>query len=71
MPYTNVDIFREKGLKVWEPLNFMKKLVKKKIIVDLFAVISLTSFYITNGFHRPGENRYGFLKGYFPMYEPL
>jgi hypothetical protein len=40
MPYTNVDIFREKGLKVWEPLNFMKKLVKKKIIVDLFTVIS-------------------------------
>jgi hypothetical protein len=30
MPYTNVDIFREKGAqsfskKVWEPLNFMKK----------------------------------------------
>jgi hypothetical protein len=33
MPYTNVDIFREKGpknvsKKVWEPLNFMKKWVK-------------------------------------------
>jgi hypothetical protein len=30
MPYTNVDIFREKGAKgfskkVWEPLNLMKK----------------------------------------------
>jgi hypothetical protein len=30
MPYTNVDIFREKGAQsfakeVWEPLNFMKK----------------------------------------------
>jgi hypothetical protein len=30
MPYTNVDIFREKGVKsfskkVWEPLNFMRK----------------------------------------------
>jgi hypothetical protein len=30
MPYTNIDIFREKGVqifskKVWEPLNFMKK----------------------------------------------
>jgi hypothetical protein len=30
MPYTNVDIFREKGAqsfskKVWEPLNFMEK----------------------------------------------
>jgi hypothetical protein len=29
MPYTNVDIFREKGTKskkkrVWEPLKFMK-----------------------------------------------
>jgi hypothetical protein len=35
MPYTNVDIFREKGAKSlpkkdWEPLNFMKKWVKKK-----------------------------------------
>jgi hypothetical protein len=34
MPYTNVNIFREKGAKslskkVWEPLNFMKKWVKK------------------------------------------
>jgi hypothetical protein len=32
MPYRNVDIFREKGVKsfsknVWEPLNFMKKWV--------------------------------------------
>jgi hypothetical protein len=35
MAHTNVDIFREKGaqsfsIKVWEPLNFMKKWVKKK-----------------------------------------
>jgi hypothetical protein len=35
MPYTNVDIFREKGAqsfskKVWEPLNFIKKWVKNK-----------------------------------------
>jgi hypothetical protein len=34
MPYTNVDIFREKGAKSlpkkdWESLNFMKKWVKK------------------------------------------
>jgi hypothetical protein len=37
MPYTNVDIFGEKGgksfsKKVWEPLNFMKKWVKKIIV---------------------------------------
>jgi hypothetical protein len=36
MPYTNVDIFREKGAKTFfkkclEPLNFMKKWVKKII----------------------------------------
>jgi hypothetical protein len=42
MSYTNVDIFREKGAKsfskkVWGPLNFMKKLVKK-IIGDFFVV---------------------------------
>jgi hypothetical protein len=35
MPYTNVDIYREKGAKsfskkVWESLNFMKKWVKNK-----------------------------------------
>jgi hypothetical protein len=35
MPYTNVDIFREKGAqsfpkKVWEPLNFIEKWVKNK-----------------------------------------
>jgi hypothetical protein len=35
MPYTNVDILREKGAqsfskKVWEPLNFMEKWVKNK-----------------------------------------
>jgi hypothetical protein len=41
MSYTNDDIFPEKGgegfsKKVWEPLNFMKKYVKK-IIVDLFC----------------------------------
>jgi hypothetical protein len=35
MPYTNVDIFREKGAtsfskKVWKPLNFMKKIGQKK-----------------------------------------
>jgi hypothetical protein len=34
MPYTNVDIFREKGAqsfskKVWEPLNFIKKMGQK------------------------------------------
>jgi hypothetical protein len=43
MPYTNVDIFREKGAKsfskkVWEPLNFMKKWVKKNGL-DFFVVI--------------------------------
>jgi hypothetical protein len=41
MPYTNVDIFREKGAKifakkVWGPLNFMKN-GSKTIIV--FVVI--------------------------------
>jgi hypothetical protein len=43
MPYTNVDIFREKGavLKVFqkkfrEPLIFMKKMGQKKII-DVFC----------------------------------
>jgi hypothetical protein len=34
MPYTNLDIFREKGAqnfskKVWEPLNFMGKMGQK------------------------------------------
>jgi hypothetical protein len=34
MSHTNVDIFREKGAKsftkrIWEPLNFMKKMGKK------------------------------------------
>jgi hypothetical protein len=34
MPYTNIDIFQEKGGKrfsknVWERLNLMKKWVKK------------------------------------------
>jgi hypothetical protein len=43
MPYTNVDIFQEKGAKrfsknVWERLNLMKKWVKKNI-VDFFVVI--------------------------------
>jgi hypothetical protein len=44
MPYTNIDIFREKGAKsfskkkIWEPLNFMKKWFKQ-IIVDFFFVI--------------------------------
>jgi hypothetical protein len=42
MPYTDVYIFREKGAKsfskkVWEPLNFLKKWVKK--IIHLFVVI--------------------------------
>jgi hypothetical protein len=37
IPYTNVDIFREKGAKgfskkVWEPLNLMKKWFKKIIV---------------------------------------
>jgi hypothetical protein len=44
MPYTTVDIFREKGdkslsKKVWEPLNFMKKYVKK-ITVEFFVVFN-------------------------------
>jgi hypothetical protein len=44
MPYTDVDIFREKrgksfSKKVWEPLNFMKKWVKK-VIID-FQIKSL------------------------------
>jgi hypothetical protein len=35
MPYTNLDIFREKGAQIkkkknWEPLNFMEKWVKNK-----------------------------------------
>jgi hypothetical protein len=43
MPYTNVDIFQEKGAKrfsknVWERLNLMKKWVKKNI-VDFSVVI--------------------------------
>jgi hypothetical protein len=43
MLYTNVDIFRERGAKsfskkVWGPLNFMKKWVKK-LIVDFFVFI--------------------------------
>jgi hypothetical protein len=34
MPFTNVDIFQEKGAnsfskKVWEPLNFIKKIGQK------------------------------------------
>jgi hypothetical protein len=43
MPYAkNVHIFREKGAeifskKVWEPLNFMKKMGQKNI-VDLFLL---------------------------------
>jgi hypothetical protein len=41
IPYTNVDIFREKwaksfSKKVSEPQNFMKKWVKK-MIVDFFC----------------------------------
>jgi hypothetical protein len=36
MPYTNVDIFRGEGAnifskKVWEPLNFRKKMGQKKL----------------------------------------
>jgi hypothetical protein len=36
MPYTNLDIFREKGAnsfskKVWKPLNLIKKMGKKKL----------------------------------------
>jgi hypothetical protein len=35
MPYTNIDIFREKKAKsfsekIWEPLNFLKNVSKKK-----------------------------------------
>jgi hypothetical protein len=42
MPYTNVDIFREKrgktfSKKVWEPLNFMKKWVKKNNITKVHS----------------------------------
>jgi hypothetical protein len=42
MPHTNVDIFQEKGTKhfskkVWEPLNFMKKM-GQKIRVDFFLL---------------------------------
>jgi hypothetical protein len=29
MPYTNVNIFQEKREKVWEPVIFIKKWVKK------------------------------------------
>jgi hypothetical protein len=41
MPYTNVDIFREKGAKsfskkVWKPLNFIKKMGQKN---KIFLVI--------------------------------
>jgi hypothetical protein len=44
MPYTNVDIFREKGAKKFfkkclEPLNFMKKWVKKIICSRLFFIV--------------------------------
>jgi hypothetical protein len=44
MPDTNVDTFREKGVKsfskkVWELLNFMKKWVEKKYIGTFFVVI--------------------------------
>jgi hypothetical protein len=44
MPYTNVDVFREKGaknvyIKVWEPLNFILKNGSNRIIVDFFVVI--------------------------------
>jgi hypothetical protein len=46
MPYTNIDIFREKGAKsfskkkkIWEPLNFMKKWFKQ-IIVDFFLLFN-------------------------------
>jgi hypothetical protein len=39
MPYTNVDIFREKGAKkIWVPLSCMEKGVKK-MIVDFFVAI--------------------------------
>jgi hypothetical protein len=42
MPYTNFDIFREKGgnsfsKKVWKPLSFMKN--GPKNTVDFFVVI--------------------------------
>jgi hypothetical protein len=44
MPYTTVDIFREKSgksfsKKVWGPLNFMKIYVKK-ITVEFFIVFN-------------------------------
>jgi hypothetical protein len=44
MPHTNVDIFREKGTKnvskkVWEPLNFMKKMGQKNQSRFFFVVI--------------------------------
>jgi hypothetical protein len=47
MPFTNVDIFREKGAKsfskkVWEPLNFMKKMGQKNVFVVIsFKIKSL------------------------------
>jgi hypothetical protein len=44
MPYTHVNNFRDKGTqsfskKVWKPLNFMEKWVKKIIVDDFFVVI--------------------------------
>jgi hypothetical protein len=44
MPYTDVDIFREKGTKsvskkVWKSLNFMKKWVKIVIYLTSSCVI--------------------------------
>jgi hypothetical protein len=45
MPYTNVDIFREKGLKVSKKTlgatEFYEKNGSKKIMVDFFVVIYL------------------------------
>jgi hypothetical protein len=52
MPYTNVDIFLAKGSKsfskkVWEPLNFMENMGKKKSLLGsfLFVLVSGGSSY--------------------------
>jgi hypothetical protein len=49
MPYTNVDIFREKGAKrlkkkVWEPLNFMNK--SYSLSSERLVDIKVTKFYV-------------------------
>jgi hypothetical protein len=85
MPYTTVDIFREKGgksfsKKVWKPLNFMKKYFKK-ITVEFFLVFNskLSHFDKNLNLNHKWRSPWtfktsaakGFLKEYFPMHEPL